>query len=179
MKVAVLGPTDIAATASAAGLDPAALVRTARQAGAQLAAGGYELVVVPDRGVAVHAAIAYREAHGPRLIGLFPSGGNGVLDENAIQLDEHRYLCDLAIDGLTWHDQHPHICQLADVMLAIGLSCGTMGELVWTKWTRTPAVVIRPLVSSIPPEIVAEANIHFVPDLAGFFALAPALVKPH
>ncbi len=163
--------------AASTGLDVAAYVDTARLAGAQLAIAGYDLVVVPDRGVAVHAAQAYREAHGPRLIGLFPSGGNGVLDASAIHLDEHRYLCDQLIDGLTWHDQHPYICQLADVMLAIGLSCGTMGELVWTKWTRTPAVVIQPLVSGIPLEILAEANIHLVPDLAGFFGLAPRLAK--
>ncbi|HOG48813.1 MAG TPA: hypothetical protein PLJ35_00915 [Anaerolineae bacterium] len=175
MKVAVLGPTSIAAVAASAGLNPDDYVDLARQAGAQLAARGYELVVVPDRGVAVYASQAYREAHGPRLTGLFPSGGNGVLDSSAIELDAHRYLCDLAIDGLTWHDQHPRICQLADVMLVIGLSCGTMGELVWTKWMRTPAVVLRPLVSGIPPEVMAEANIHFVQNLAGFFALAPTL----
>ncbi len=177
MKVAVLGPTNIAVAAASVGLDAEAYVRTARQAGTQLAANGYELVVVPDRGVAVHAAQAYREAHGPRLIGLFPSGGNGVLDASAIRLDDHRHLCDLAIDGLTWHDQHPRICQLADIMLAIGLSCGTMGELIWTKWARTPAVVIRPLISGIPPEVLAEAHIHFVADLAGFFALVPRLAK--
>lgn len=177
MRVAVLGPTDIAAVAAHAGLEPEEYVRAARRAGAQLAAAGYELVVVPDRGVAVHAAKAYREAHGPRLIGIFPSGGNGVLDGSAVRLDEHRYLCDQAIDGLTWQEQHPTICGLADVMLAIGLSCGTMGELVWTKWTRTPAVVIQPLVSGIPPEVLAEAHIHFVPDLAGFFALAPSLAS--
>lgn len=177
MRVAVLGPTNIAAVAASAGLNADDYVRVAQQAGAQLAAGGYELLVVPDRGVAVHAAAAYREAHGPRLIGLFPSGGNGVLDVSAIRLDEHRYLCDQAIDGLSWHDQHPHICQMADIMLVIGLSCGTMGEMIWTKWARTPAVVIRPLVSGIPPEILAEANIHFVPDLDGFFAVARSLVE--
>ncbi len=175
MKVAVLGPTNIAAVAASAGLNPDDYVRLAREAGAALAAAGYQLVVVPDRGVAVHAAYAYREAHGPRLIGLFPSGGNGVLDASAVELDEHRHLCDQAIDGLTWDVQHPRICALSDIMLVIGLSCGTMGELIWSKWTRTPAVVLRPLISGIPPEVLAEAPIHLVPDLAGFFALAPAL----
>ncbi len=177
MRVAVLGPTNIAAVAASAGLDPAEYVRVARQAGAQLAASGHELLVVPDRGVAVYAAEAYREAHGPRLIGLFPRGGNGMLDASAILLDEHRYLCNEAIDSLTWAEQHPTICALADVLLVIGLSCGTMGELIWTKWMGTPAVVIRPLVSGIPPEVLAEAHIHFVPDLAGFFALAPSLAR--
>jgi len=177
MRVAVVGPTNIAAVAASANRDPEEYVRVARQAGAQLAARGYELLVVPDRGVAVCAAEAYREAHGPRLIGLFPRGGNGVVDASIIRLDEHRHLCDEAIDSLTWAEQHPTLCALADILLVIGLSCGTMGELVWTKWTRTPAVVIQPLISGLPPEVLAEAHIHFVPDLASFFALAPRLAK--
>lgn len=55
-------------------------------------------------------------------------------------------------DDLTWPEQFPRICQLAEIMLCIGLSCGTMGEIVWTKWVGgPPVVVIEPLISGIPP----------------------------
>ncbi len=78
-------------------------------------------------------------------------------------------MCDVVIDDLTWHEQFPRICQLAEIMLCIGLSCGTMGEIVWTKWVGgPPVVVIAPLISGIPPEIMAETDIRLVSDLEDF-----------
>jgi hypothetical protein len=103
------------------------------------------------------------------MIGLIPSGGTGMQKETS-ECPKHRHLCDVVIDDLTWTEQFPRICQLAEIMLCIGLSCGTIGEIVWTKWVGgPPVVVIEPLISGIPPEIMAETDIRLVADLEGFW----------
>jgi hypothetical protein len=82
----------------------------------------------------------------------------------------------VVIDDLTWPEQFPRICQLAEIMLCIGLSCGTMGEIVWTKWVGgPPVVVIEPLISSIPPEIIAETDVRLVADLEGFWEVVDSV----
>lgn len=169
MRIGIIGPTDIQVTARAAGLDPAVCEQAAQEAGKSLARHGHEVVVVPDRGVALLAAQAYRAAGGTRLIGIIPYGGTSAQAATSC-CQSHRSLCDETVEDLSWTEQHERICQLSDVLLCIGLSCGTLSEIAWTKWVgNTPVVVIRPLVSGIPPEMAAETNLHWVEGLEGFY----------
>jgi len=169
VKIAIIGPTDVSKMASAVGLEAETYRRCVAEAAIELARRGHELVVVPDRGVGLWAAEVYRQAGGPRVIGLIPSGGTGI-QEDTSECRKHRHLCDVVIDDLTWSEQFPRICQLAETMLCIGLSCGTMGEIVWTKWVGGPPVVVMaPLISGIPPEIMAETDIRLVSDLEDFW----------
>jgi len=171
IRVGIIGPTDIQVTAESAGLDPAACEAMASAAGENLARGGYQLVVVPDRGVGLLAAQAYHDAGGRRLIGIIPHGGTSAQAASS-RCEEHRHLCHETVEDLTWTGQHERICQMSDVLLCIGLSCGTMSEIAWTKWVgNTPVVVIEPLVSGIPPEIQAETALHLVGGLESFFEL--------
>jgi hypothetical protein len=42
-------------------------------------------------------------------------------------------------------------------MVCVGLSCGTLAELAWTKWTPGPPVaLVRGTMSGVPPEMLAE-----------------------
>ncbi|HQJ51085.1 MAG TPA: hypothetical protein PKW05_04850 [Anaerolineae bacterium] len=165
LRVAVIGPTDIAVTSRAAGLDPDLCRQAAGLAGTELARRGCTVVLVPDRGVALVAAEAYRRAGGPHLVGIVPRGGTSTQQATSC-CEEHRSLCDEVIEDLTWSEQHERICQLADVMLCIGLSCGTIAEVAWTKWTgQHPVIVVRSLVSGIPPEVLAEIDVRWVEDL--------------
>ena len=175
MKVAIIGPTDIDVTSRAAGLDPAVCKRTAVEAGAGLAQRGDTVVLVPDRGVALLAAQAYRIAGGPCLIGIIPHGGTSAQAATTC-CENHRDLCHATVEDLSWNAQHERICQLADVLVCIGMSCGTLAEIAWTKWVgNTPVIVIRPLVSGIAPEVEAETDIRWVEDLPGVYELLDAL----
>ena len=175
MRVGVIGPSDINVTSAAAGLDPAACEVAARAAGEELARRGYAAVVVPDRGVGLLTAEAYRAAGGHRLIGILPCGGTSA-QAATTNCDAHRHLCHQAVDDLSWTEQHERICQLSDVLLCIGLSCGTISEIAWTKWVgNTPVVVLTPLVSGIPPELEAETDLHWVEHLNGFFEFLDTL----
>ena len=170
IRVGIIGPTDINVTSRAAGLDPAACEHAARRAGESLAQRGYDVVVVPDRGVALLAAQAYRAAGGRRLIGIIPHGGTSA-QAATTRCEDHRHLCHETVEDVDWTGQHERICQLADVLLCIGLSCGTLAEIAWTKWVGdTPVVVIQPLVSGIPPEVEAETDVRCVEDLESFYS---------
>jgi len=171
MRIGIIGPTNIHMTSRTAGLDPAACERVAKAAGEGLAQRGYDVVVVPDRGAGLLAAQAYHAAGGRRLIGIIPHGGTSVQAATSC-CEDQRHLCHETVEDLAWTDQHERICQLSDVLLCIGLSCGTMSEIAWTKWVgNTPVVVIRPLISGIPPEVEAETDLHWVESLEGFYRL--------
>ena len=175
MKVGIIGPTDIDVTSKAAGLDPAVCKRTAVAAGEGLAHRGDTLVLVPDRGVAVLAAQAYRAAGGPHLIGIIPHGGTSAQGATTC-CENHRDLCHETVEDLSWNAQHERICQLADALVCIGMSCGTIAELAWTKWVgNTPIIAIRPLMSGIPPEVEAETDVRWVEDLEGVYGLLDAI----
>ena len=168
-RIGIIGPTSIEVTSRAAHLDPAACESAARAAGEGLAKRGYALVLVPDRGVALLAAEAYRAAGGRRLIGIVPHGGTSAQAATSC-CQEHRRLCHETVEDLTWTGQHERICQLSDVLLCIGLSCGTLSEIAWTKWVgNTPVVILRSLVSGIPPEMAAETDLHWMEDLETFY----------
>ncbi len=177
MRIGVIGPTDIDITSTAAGLDPEVCKRVAREAGQSLARNGFEVVVVPDRGVGLLAAEAYRSAGGRRLVGIIPRGGTSGQEATSC-CDQHRQLCHEIVEDLEWTEQHERICQLSDVLLCIGLSCGTISEIAWTKWVgSTPVVIIEPLVSGIPPEIAAETNLLCIESLDEFYEVVEKLAE--
>jgi predicted Rossmann-fold nucleotide-binding protein len=174
MIVGIIGPTNIDVTSKAAGLDPAVCKRTAVEAGEGLARRGDMVVLVPDRGVALLAAQAYRAAGGSHLIGIIPHGGTSAQAATTC-CESHRDLCHETVEDLSWNAEHERICQLADVLVCIGMSCGTIAEIAWTKWVGdTPVIVIRPLVSGIAPEVEAETDVRWVEDLDGVYELLDA-----
>jgi len=162
MKIAVIGPSDIERVAQAAGVDPTKIHAAADEAGRLLASAGHELVVCPDRGVAVVAAKAYRAAKGKGIHGLIPISGDSAQSASS-RVEINSALCDMTDRALTWYEQHSRIVRVADAMICAGLSCGTICEIAWTKWTkRIPVYVVKGLISALPPEIEAETDIRYV-----------------
>jgi hypothetical protein len=177
MIVGIIGPTNIDVTSQAAGLEPAVCTRPAVEAGEGLARRGDTVVLVPDRGVALLAAQAYRAVGGSHLIGIIPHGGTSSQTATTC-CESHRDLCHETVEDLSWNAEHERICQLADVLVCIGMSCGTIAEIAWTKWVGdTPVIVIRPLVSGIAPELEAETDLSWVEDLDGVYELLDAIAS--
>jgi len=177
--IAVLGPSNIARTAGAAGIDPSLLFAAAEAAGAAIARRGWALIVVPDRGVAVSAMDGYLAAGGARLIGLCPA--SGVCEPAATDsIRAQRDRCHELRDDLTWYEQHHTIGVLSDAMVTIGMSCGTISELAWTKWNPAPppTALVSGTASGLPPELAAELSV----DLVALGDLDPwlgSVVRPH
>lgn len=165
MKIGIIGPSDIDRVAGAAGIDPSDIREESAWAGSMLAEAGHEIVVVPDRGVAVIAAEAYRRAGGGRIWGFIPGSGRSAEGATG-RVHRNSRLCDETFEDLTWHEQHSRFVEFSDAMICVGMSCGTICEIAWTKWSgRIPVFVVGNLSSRLPPEIEAETDVHYVADV--------------
>jgi hypothetical protein len=162
--VGLIGPTNLARVASASGIPAELYQLCASTAGFSIARRNAILAIVPDRGVARDGLRGYTEAKGPWTIGLVPDGGpsDSVATSNC-RLGAAG--CNETIDGFTWHHQHAALCQLSDLMVCVGISCGTIAEIAWTKWVGGPRVIaLRQTFTTIPREILAETDVVFVDD---------------
>ena len=175
--IALIGTTNLPSISQATGIGVGQYEEAARSAAPLVARLGFALAVVPDRGVARLGLESYRSAEGPWLIGLTPTQGPADPEASANCIANARS-CDEVIDDLSWHHQHAALCELADAMICVGLSCGTITEIAWTKWMgRKPVFVLRSTVTRIPVEITAETSIEFVADVAALERALPGSVR--
>ncbi|WP_119391119.1 hypothetical protein [Taklimakanibacter lacteus] len=160
--IGLIGPTNLLRISQASGIPESRYRETAHAAGQVVARAGASLTIVPDRGVALSGMQGYREARGSWTIGLVPAGGpsDSVATLNCL---ENAGGCDEVVDGFTWHHQHALMCEFSDLLICVGLSCGTMAEIAWTKWVKGPKILaLRDTFSAIPMEILAETDVDFV-----------------
>ena len=48
-------------------------------------------------------------------------------------------------------------------MVCVGLSCGTVAEIAWTKWVKGPRILaMRDTITALPREILAETDVVFI-----------------
>jgi predicted Rossmann-fold nucleotide-binding protein len=163
--IGLIGPTNLQRISQASKIPECQYRDAAYQAGRAIARTGAMLTIVPDRGVAVAGMRGYREAQGAWTIGLVPAGGpsDSVATKNCL---ENSVACDEVIDGFTWHHQHAFICEFSSLLICVGLSCGTIAEIAWTKWVRGPKIlVMRDTLTAIPKEILAETDVEFVDSI--------------
>ena len=171
--VGLIGPTNLTRISAASGIPEAHYREAAHGAGSAIARSGAALAVVPDRGVALLGIQGYRSAEGPWIVGLAPSGGpsESVATTNCLSNAVH---CNEIVSGFTWHHQHARICEMCSLLVCVGLSCGTLAEIAWTKWVGGPQILaMRSTLTALPKEILAETRITFVDtseDLAAMLA---------
>ena len=160
--VGLIGPTNLERISQASGIPEKVYADVAFAAGSAIARSGAAMAIFPDRGVAMSGAMGYRHASGAWMMGLVPQGGpsDAVATPNCL---ENAGDCDEVRGGFTWHHQHALICELCDALVCVGISCGTIAEIAWTKWVKGPRVyVFRETISAIPPEILAETQVVFI-----------------
>lgn len=163
MKIALIGPTNIDLMSSVSGISKCVYIDSARKIGELIAKYKHNLVIVPDRGVAVEGLFSYKRMNGPHVIAIYPKKGETEYQSRTVKINEHIKDCNEVIDNIHWYEQHPLICQISDIMVCCGISCGTLSEMAWTKWIEKPVTyVCRNTISSIPPEMLSEAHIKFI-----------------
>lgn len=163
--IGIIGPTNLRRIAAASGIPERRYRDGALAAGAVIARRGAILAMVPDRGIAMSGLQGYSSAKGKWTIGLVPEGGpsDAAATTNCL---ENAAVCDEIIGGFTWHHQHAALCELSDLMVCVGLSCGTITEIAWTKWVRKPRVLaLRETFSAIPVEILAETDVVLIDSI--------------
>jgi predicted Rossmann-fold nucleotide-binding protein len=159
--VGLIGPTNLKRISTASGIPEVHYRDTAFAVGRVIAQSGAALAVVPDRGVALFGMQGYRDAEGPWIVGLTPSGGpsESVATVNCLS---NATGCNEIVSGFTWHHQHARICEMCALLVCVGLSCGTLAEIAWTKWVGGPRILaMRDTLTALPKEILAETDITF------------------
>jgi hypothetical protein len=159
--VGIVGPTNTALIEETAGLSAGALERAAREVGAFLAEQSLAMVCVPVKGVPMWALEAYQQAGGKDSLALWPGLGD-QFEKGTKTTPGKPELAEKMRDDLTWAQEPFELAKTCDCLIAIGLSCGTMVEIIATKWMkRRPVLCLSQLMTGIPAEIAAELNIRY------------------
>ena len=163
--VGIIGPTNVALMEEMAGLPSGKLESVAGEIGGFLAEQSLGMVCVPVKGVPLWALEGYKRAGGKNALALWPRPSNLAEPSQAQTLGSPE-LADRVIDDLTWGEEPFELARISDCLVVLGLSCGTMIEMVATKWIKgTPVLAVRSLMTGIPAEIAAELDIRFCGDV--------------
>jgi SLOG cluster4 family len=164
--VGIVGPTNTALIEETAELPPGVLEKTARDIGTYLAEQSLPMACVPVKGVPLWALEAYHQAGGTDSLALWPGLGD-QFEEGTQTSPGKPELAGQMRDDLTWAQEPFELAKTCRCMIAIGLSCGTMVEIIATKWLkRRPVLCLSHLMTAIPPEIAAELNIRYCDSVA-------------
>ena len=157
--VGVVGPTNTSLIEKAASLSTGTLEKTAREIGAFLAQQSLPMACVPVKGVPLWALEAFHQAGGKDSLALWPRLGDQF--EAGTQTTPGKpELASQMRDDLTWDQEPFELAKICKCLVAIGLSCGTLVEIIATKWMqRRPVFCLSPLMTAIPSEVAAELNL--------------------
>ena len=100
-----------------------------------LANSGYEIVLLPDRGICFELAKRYQAKGGKKVIGTVPLSdkdfGIKHLQPYMEATINGKKVFDEFIDTNNWYKQDLIHCILGDAILMLGNSLGSLGELVY------------------------------------------------
>lgn len=101
---------------------------------AKVLAKNSEIVLLPDRGISFEIAKRYKELGGQKVIGTVPVSDNtfGIkhLEPFITATVEGTKIFDETIDTNNWYKQDLTHCLFGDVILMLGNTLGSLGELV-------------------------------------------------
>ena len=164
-RVGVVGPTNVRFIEKKIGLVAGTLETAAREIGTFLAEQSLGMVCVPVKGVPLAVLEGYKQAGGMDSLALWPR----FSEQPEAPADSTRGnpgLADRVRQDLTWGDEPFVLAGIADCLVLIGLSCGTMVEAAATKWVgQTPVLAVASLMTRIPVEIACELDLRTCKDL--------------
>ena len=131
-----------------------------------LGRSGVELVILPDRGVSYEVAKRFRQVSENKIHGTVPNSdkdfGIKHLEEYIKgEVDGKKIVSDI-VDTGTWYKQDLTHCLYGDVILMMGRSTGSLGELSYAYYLyklfggKKPEVQARK--KQIHPDIIAGDN---------------------
>ncbi len=134
--------------------------------GKLLAKKGCELIIVPDEGIPLEVAKAYKANGGKKLSGLVPTKDKKFGTKH---IQQYLKILDKKIEVDSWYDVNGEIAAIGDICIVIGLSPGVMIELCFLKYHRkffnnkTRVFILKNTISApIPKEIEEELAVEYV-----------------
>lgn len=125
---------------------------------AKVLAKNSELVLLPDRGISFEIAKLYKQNSGSKVIATYPASDStfGVkhLEPFLTANVDGKKIFDETIDTNNWYKQDLTHCLFGDVILMLGNTLGSLGELAYGYY-------LYKLVTGYKPEVkTAIKNIH-------------------
>ncbi len=118
--------------------------------------------IIPDDGVPLDIARAYKNSGGENVMGYVPKGG--IRD-----LEKYFQYCDKIEEFDTgWSGLNTCLSLKGDIIVVFGLSPGTLVEVAYTKYHKkyldrdVPVIIDRTTIDGkMPPELMDELNIKY------------------
>ncbi len=128
-----------------------------------LAASGHELVLLPDRGVSFELAKRYKAHGGKKVYGTVPQSDQDFGIKHLrpyinAKTNDGKNVFDEIIDTQNWYKQDLTCCIFGDVILMLGNSLGSLGELVYGYYLYKLFVGEKPEVRAKKKEIHHEVR---------------------
>ena len=176
LTVGVIGPTKLENPSLSIHIPRDALFNAAQKAGQTIALAGHRLACIPDAGVGLHVFNSYNESKPSQRAKIFSPMENIKLSNRRSRewLSKLKYDAEI-VSVITWEEQAPTLLRHVDIVVVVGLSSGTLIEILWTKWIKRPVYLSLDLCSHLPAEVRAELNLFELPtfdNLLEFMLLA-------
>lgn len=175
-RVGVIGPTNTELIESVVPLESGTLQSAAHRIGVFLANSSMGLVSVPARGIGLWVLESYWKSGGDNSLALSPNGA-GALDNSTTPRPDHVSMANRVRTDLSWEEAPAELVRESDCLVCIGLSCGTIIELAWTKWIRRRVFAVEPLMTGLPFEVSSEIDLRRCTDIGETEQLLLELAK--
>lgn len=167
LRISLIGPGDVEKHLRIIGMSAKQYNENIKSIAKVLADQNVEIVLLPDRGVSVDIAKLYKQYNGKKVIGMAPLSDKPIehLKPYINMKVNGKPLFDKIIDTRTWYRQDMTHCLFGDYVLCLGLSLGSLGELMYDFYLYKIMKGIKPGVKTIAEtyhkECRAGKNIEF------------------
>ena len=166
MKVSVLGTGDLTKIPRFTKVSKEELKGIIKELGKLIAEKGHELIIIPDIGIPVEVAKAYKASDGKRVYGIVPTKDKRFGTKH---IQPYLHLLDEQIEVDSWYDADGEIAAAGDVCIVVGMSPGIMREVSVLKYhyrylnSKTKLIWFKNTISSpVPKEIEEEIPIKYI-----------------
>ena len=160
-RIGVIGPTNAELIERTVGLAEGTLKAASRRLGKFLADNSFGISSVPALGVGLWSMESYLGAGGADALAFAPHAKEQS-EEYIERIRKNASSAHRMVDDVTWGEEPFELAKACDCLVVIGLSCGTLIEMIATKWMQGPPVyAVSSLLTAIPAEIRAEIDVVF------------------
>jgi len=166
MKIVVLGTGDMTKIPRFTDVSAEDLNNIISELGEVIAKKGHELIIIPDEGVPIEVAKAYKENGGKKVIGFVPVNDKTF---GVDYIQEFLPILDEKIEVNDWYDASGEIAASGDICIVLGVSPGIMAEIGYLKYhykklgCKTKLYWLKKTLSApIHKELDEELNINYV-----------------
>lgn len=158
MKIAILGPGNPELISKYGKMNKQEVEELIDKFAKFLAFSGHEIIIAVDRGIAFEVAKKYKQYGGKKVYGVNPESHEKY--DKKEQIKPFMSVIDEEIKVASWYHLNGEIASFSDIAVALGLSCGTMADIVFLYFhykylkNKTKLLLYLPSMSGkLPPEI--------------------------